>query len=218
MAWRPLRRSCTLSVTLDSIEQLTNTSPFDPERRWIYEDPAVDYMANELRASRRWCDVRVMILLPPDVVARRDTVDQVRRSVSLYCKATLRHLDNEIGGLKRQAFGTLWFGLVILAAAMALITAIERVAWLHGLPATWLTEGLFIVAWVAAWFPIDMAFYSRWPLNTDRKLYRAIMDAPLSVIADPYASANELSQAPGSDGSGTSRSPALSSSTHPGRP
>ena len=184
MARRPQRPTCNLTVTLDSVEQLTNSSPFDPSRRWIYEDPAVDYMVDELRASKRWCRANVTVLLPPEVAERPSTEEDVRRSITLYCKASLRHLENEIGGLKRQAFGTFWFGFPILAAAMGLIIAIEHVRRLAGVPGTLLTEGLFIVAWVAAWFPLDMALYSRWPLNLDRKLYRAIMEAPVTVSAD----------------------------------
>jgi len=185
---RAHRPSCDLTVTLDGVEQLTNSSPFDPARRWIYEDPAIDYMVDELRASRRWCRANVTVLLPADVVARPTTEREVRQSIALYCKASLRHLENEIGGLKRQAFGTFWFGFPVLAAAMALIVGIEHIRRLAGVPGTLITEALFIIAWVAAWFPLDMALYSRWPLNLDCKLYRAVMEAPVTIAVDTGAS------------------------------
>jgi len=180
---RPSRR---LDVHLDAIEQLANSSPFDARRRWVFEDPAVDYMADELRAARGRRPAHICVHLPPEIVAREETERVVRSTISLFCRATLRHLDNEIGGIKRQVFSTLWFGFGILAAAVVLVILIERAQGMPGLLSNYLTEGLFIIGWVAAWFPIDMALYSRWPIYRDKNIYRALMSASVEIRPETF--------------------------------
>jgi hypothetical protein len=180
---RPSRR---LDVHLDAIEQLANSSPFDARRRWVFEDPAIDYMADELRATRRRRAALINVHLPPELVASEDTERIVRSTIGLYCRATLRHLDNEIGGIKRQVVGTMWFGLGILAAVLTLAILIERARIVPSLLSDYLTEGLFIIGWVAAWFPIDMALYSRWPIYRDKKIYRVLMNASVEIHPEKY--------------------------------
>jgi len=166
------------------VDQLANDSPFDARRRWIFEDPAVDYMADQLRAVSRRGGARVHVYLPPEVAAHPETEPRVRHTIQLYCRATLRHLDNEIGSLKRQAIGTSWFGFGVLLVTLTLVVVVQHAGFLSGTPSTYITEGLLIVGWVAAWFPVDMAFYSRWPLNLDKKIYRLLLESPIEVRAD----------------------------------
>jgi hypothetical protein len=144
-------------VHLDTVEQLANSSPFDAQRRWVFEDPAIDYMADELRAVRRGRAVHVRVHLPPEIVARRETERVVRSTLNLYCRATLRHLDNEMGSVKRHALGTLWFGIGILLAVLTLVILIERTPSMPSLLSDYLSEGLLIIGWVAAWLR------STWP-------------------------------------------------------
>jgi hypothetical protein len=180
------RPSRQLDVHLDAIEQLANSSPFDSRRRWVFEDPAIDYMADELRAARGWRTAHVRVHLPPEVVAEKEAERVVRSTLSLYCRATLRHLDNEIGGIKRQVLRTLWFGIGILVAALTLAFLIERASSMPSVLSDYLTEGLFIIGWVAAWFPIDMALYSRWPMYRDKKIYRTLMTASVEICSERY--------------------------------
>ena len=183
MSPRPSHR---LDVHLDAIEQLANSSRFDSRRRWVLEDPAIDYMADELRAARGWRKAHVCVYLPPEIVAHEGTEQVVRSTLSLYCRATLRHLDNEIGGIKRQVLGTLWFGFGVLLAALTLVIVIERAPGVPSVLSDYLTEGLFIVGWVAAWFPIDMALYSRRPMHRDKSIYRTLMSASVEIRAEKY--------------------------------
>ena len=183
MSPRPSHR---LDVHLDAIEQLANSSRFDSRRRWVLEDPAIDYMADELRAARGWRKAHVCVYLPPAIVAEEGTEQVVRSTLSLYCRATLRHLDNEIGGIKRQVLRTLWFGFGVLLAALTLVIVIERAPGVPSVLSDYLTEGLFIVGWVAAWFPIDMALYSRRPMQRDKSIYRTLMNASVEIRSEKY--------------------------------
>lgn len=110
----------------------------------------------------------------------------VRSTISLFCRATLRHLDNEIGGIRQQLVRAWWFGFGILAVAVALIVLIERSGGVPELLSSYLTEGLFVIGWVAAWFPIDMALYARWPMYRDKRIYRKLMDATVEICAEKY--------------------------------
>ena len=183
MSPRPSHR---LDVHLDAIEQLANSSRFDSRRRWVLEDPAIDYMADELRAARGWRKAHVCVYLPPEIVAHEGTEQVVRSTLSLYCRATLRHLDNEIGGIKRQVLRTLWFGFGVLLAALTLVIVVKRAPGMPSVLSDYLTEGLFIVGWVAAWFPIDMALYSRRPMHRDKSIYRTLMSASVEIRAEKY--------------------------------
>ena len=183
MSPRPVHR---LDVHLDAVDQLANSSRFDSRRRWVLEDPAIDYMADELRAARGRRKAHVCVYLPPEIVAQKGTEQVVRSTLSLYCRATLRHLDNEIGGIKRQVLRTLWFGFGVLLAALTLVIVIERAPGMPSVLSDYLTEGLFIVGWVAAWFPIDMALYSRRPMHRDKSIYRTLMSASVEIRAEKY--------------------------------
>ena len=183
MSPRPVHR---LDVHLDAVDQLANSSRFDSRRRWVLEDPAIDYMADELRAARGRRKAHVCVYLPPEIVAQKGTEQVVRSTLSLYCRATLRHLDNEIGGIKRQVLRTLWFGFGVLLAALTLVIVVERAPGIPSVLSDYLTEGLFIVGWVAAWFPIDMALYSRRPMHRDKSIYRTLMSASVEIHAEKY--------------------------------
>lgn len=180
------RASHRLDVHLDALEQLANSSRFDSRRRWVLEDPAIDYMADELRAARGRRRAHVCVHLPPEIVAQEGTEQVVRSTLSLYCRATLRHLENEIGGIRRQVFRTLWFGVGVLLAALTLVIVIEHAPGVPTVLSGYLTEGLFIVGWVAAWFPIDMALYSRRPMHRDKSIYRTLMSASVEIRSEEY--------------------------------
>lgn len=48
-------------------------------------------------------------------------------------------------------------------------------------------EGLIILGWVANWRPMEIFLFDWWPLVQERKLYRRLAHAPVTVVAQEAA-------------------------------
>ena len=49
-----------------------------------------------------------------------------------------------------------------------------------------IAQGLSVASWVILWVPVNLLVYDLFYYRRDRRAYRALIDAPLTVVARPY--------------------------------
>ena len=129
---------------------------------------------------------RVIIVLPPDGIGP-DCRRRLASAVDRYCTVRLRETENELRATLRDTRRALLVGMIVLAVGLALSAAVLASGLPHAIR-TLFGDGLFVViAWVGAWYPLDVFIHQTRPQRQTRQLLRAA--AQLEVVVTPVGAA-----------------------------
>jgi hypothetical protein len=168
-----------LRLVLDSVSELFAAPDLDPLASRVEEHSGLDRLLNELRPLPA-APVELTLVLPasersPDLEAR------CREALQARLDRRIEHNRNDARSLRREGYATLWRGLLFLALCLIGSRLMTVVDFAPGFVERFIDEGLVIAGWVALWYPLDVLLYQRWPLARERRLYRALREAPLHV-------------------------------------
>ncbi len=108
--------------------------------------------------------------LPPDAEAR------ARGAMERYCRRKIALVDDEIEASRRFGYRSLAWGFVAVIVLNGLAEAIDD---------DWdpIAAGLSVASWVILWVPVNLLVYDLYYYRRDRRAYRALLEAPLTVTA-----------------------------------
>jgi hypothetical protein len=141
----------------------------------------VDEVLSELGARRLGTVGKVTIAVPADEIHPRSQ-DQVRDWVKKYCELRLRETDNELRAMRGDGLRALALGLTVLFVGLALSAFVLHSSAPHEIR-TYFGEGLFVViAWVGAWYPLDVLIHYPRPLRRTKKLLEALSRTEVVLV------------------------------------
>ncbi len=162
--------------------------PFREDHAGYDERSGVEQMLAALRPAKKGATASVTVELPgPDPPA--DLQERVRAAIDRYCRRKIDLLDDEIDDTRRFGFRALVWGFVAVIVLNGLASSIED---------EWdpIAAGLSVASWVILWVPVNLLVYDLYYYRRDRRAYRALIDAPLTVVARPAAPASGGSAPP----------------------
>jgi hypothetical protein len=140
----------------------------------------MEELLNELAGARPHSVGRVAIVLPRDRIgpdAQRRLTDAVGR----YCRLRLRETENELRATLRDTRRALVVGMIVLVAGLALSGAVLASGLPHAIR-TLFGDGLFVVmAWVGAWYPLDVFIHQTRPQRQTIQLLSAAAELEVGV-------------------------------------
>jgi hypothetical protein len=106
--------------------------------------------------------------LPPDAEER------VRAAMRRFCRRKIALIDDEIESSRRFGQRALLWGLLAVLVLNGLAEAIDD---------DWdpIAAGLSVASWVILWVPVNLLVYDLFYYRRDRRAYRALLDAPVTV-------------------------------------
>ena len=169
-----------VELILGGIEELfVAPSPSPLENRFETQS-GMDRILDQMQAGST-DEVLVIDVIVPASQADRVSDDDMSVAVEGYCDQRARNVRREKDRLERKGRIELLFGLLFLAACLAMSSAVAALvfgpAWLN----QFLVEGLIIVGWIALWHPVDMLLFERWPLRTELRQLERIRRASIRV-------------------------------------
>lgn len=171
----------TLAVSLDTIDELFVAPELDPLRGKFESQSGIDRLITLLPPKRGPESVAISIELSGDAVANAFTGTHVAAALDGYADQRIRHLRTDKKRLEKRGRTELVFGILFLAACLALSSTLAALDF--GTP--WLTqfytEGLVIVGWIALWHPVDLLLFERWPLNREIGALERLRVASIAV-------------------------------------
>lgn len=117
-----------------------------------------------------------LILHVEDGDARENEVKQaIANHFTARADATRRDLDS----LFRIGRTSLLIGVAVLLACVLASTLVGQM--MSGALGRFLSEGLFIIGWVANWRPIEIFLYEWWPIENRRRLFQRLAAARIDL-------------------------------------
>ena len=125
---------------------------------------------------------KLVLLMPPDKVTP-GLARECEEAMDRFTATKVRDNINRMAAINRRGLLMIPYAMMFLVAAvgMAVIFGSEMVP---GIPPVWasvLSEGLFIVAWVAMWGPLDTLLFGRFPLLTENRTLHALESTKVDV-------------------------------------
>jgi len=140
----------------------------------------MDELLNELAGRGPQTVARVTIVLPAQGIGP-DSEPRLTSAVGRYCALRLREAENELRATLRDTRRALLVGMIVLAVGLVLSGAVLESGLPHAVR-TLFGDGLFVVmAWVGAWYPLDVFIHQTRPQRQTMRLLRAAAQLELGV-------------------------------------
>jgi hypothetical protein len=141
----------------------------------------IDELLSELGAARLGAIGTVTIELPAAEI-RPGFQQQVKAWIGNYCEVRLRETENELSAMRQDGLRALVVGMIVLFVGLTLSALVLHSAAPNEIR-TFFGEGLFVVvAWVGAWYPLDVLFFYTRPHRRTRKLLEALRRMEVVVV------------------------------------
>jgi hypothetical protein len=177
-------------LRIEDLFQAPELDPFRPEHDGYDERPGMEQMLARLYLARPKATATVTIELPEGRELPPDADERARAAVRRYCRRKVAQVDDEIEGARRFGLRALLWGLLAVLVLNGLAEAI-------GDDSDPIAAGLGVASWVILWVPVNLLVYDLFYYRRDRRAYRALVAAPVTVAAvRPGASASGGSAPP----------------------
>lgn len=173
--------SAGLEIRLGSVDDLFVAPPVDglpgPSSRFR---SGIEEILNEL-APKRLRDVASATIVLPAEEIEPGLEERLQAAVARYCELRIRETDNDLRSLRREGLRALAVGLVVLAAGLA-AAAYLQASTAPTAVRTYLADGLLtVLAWVGAWYPLDILIHYIQPYRRTKKVLEAASRLEIAV-------------------------------------
>ena len=167
-----------IEVSIHDVKQLFNSMDPSPFHERDLDDDADAYIVSWAREYAINAPVKLRVHL--EEWPAGDPAEMIADAVHHHYENSAALAALEMRRVMREGRATLAIGLLFLAiclGASRAITLRSRAEW-----ATYLTEGLLIVGWVAMWRPLQTYLYDWWPVRLKRLIYTKLSAMPVEVV------------------------------------
>lgn len=142
----------------------------------------MDELLSELSARRLGTVSTVTIMLPASEI-HPGFQERVRDQIGKYCELRARETDNELRAMRHEGVRAAFVGILVLMVGLGLSALVLASSAPHTIR-TFFGEGVFVViAWVGAWYPLDLLIHYTRPYSRSKKLLEAARR--LDVVVEP---------------------------------
>jgi len=126
---------------------------------------------------------RLILRMPREKVSQ-ETASQAKALICKYAAKMIEDNENSIIQIKRKGHRQLPYAIIILFACMALgiLFGLEEVVDQNMVLALAISEGFYIVGWIALWRPMDVLLFDPMEVRMENQLLRAFMDMRIDVV------------------------------------
>lgn len=167
-----------LEMRLSSADQLFDMRDPAPFLERDLDPDAEDYLLGCIREVPRGAPIKILIHAPKTAgIAEGDIAAAIAHFFGYRRWAASLRLRE----MFRLARVTLLIGVVFLIACLTASELIKPLPW--GIAGEILSQGLFIVSWVAMWRPLELFLFDWWPILRLERLHGRLAAAPVEVQA-----------------------------------
>ena len=170
----------TFRVEIDDIRYMLIAPPRDvfSKRKYVYMgqsvvDRLLEHFLMQKGLSKQ--KHRLVLLMPPDKITPALS-QELEAALDRYTATKIKDNRNEMAAIRRRGMRQIPYALVFLAISVGfgLLLGAGSISNIPPVPATVLSEGLFIVGWVAMWGPLDTLLFGRFPLAAENRALQAL--------------------------------------------
>ena len=184
-------RELTMDVRLRDARELFSMDEFDPFDPSAPTQSGVEQVKSAAQNMKMPEKINLALYLPADKL-EQNALDTIRAALARYCAYRDRETQAAIAALKREALLELRVGGIVLAIVvgvallLALVFAPALAAQnpLANVLSALVSGALVIALWVVIWAPIETFFVEPLPLVWERRFYRRLADAEITLHSE----------------------------------
>lgn len=176
---RPAAASEAIELRIEQIGHLFDSlDPYPVQSRDLARSTE-DYIVGWARAVPGGSAFRIVVHVPASAI-RGGEAQHLQAAFRRHFAERAETARSDVRELFRVGRLSAVIGLGALAASVAGGQLVSVLFGSTGV-ARFLTEGLFILGWVANWRPIEIFLYDWWPIVQRRRLYLRLAEAPVEL-------------------------------------
>lgn len=170
----------TFVVEIDDIRHMLIAPPRDvfSTRPYVYMGQSVvDRLLEHFRKQkglekRRH---RLVLLMPRDKITPNLSAE-CEAAMDRYTATRIKDNKNEMAAIRRRGLLQIPYAAIFLfvSSGLGVLFGSEAASGIHPMAATVLSEGFFIVGWVALWGPVETLLFGRFPLAAENRALEAL--------------------------------------------
>ena len=170
----------TIEVQVSAPEQLFNSlDPFPFHERDL-DKAAEEFIVGWARELPSDAPIRIVVHLPASRASGWSAA-ALEEAFHRYFAYRAQIIGRELTELFRVGRRSLQIGLTVLLLSVG-ATELSIATFGHEGMIAVVNEGLIILGWVANWRPIEIFLYDWWPIAGQRRLYRRLAQASVSLV------------------------------------
>ncbi|MDD1756107.1 MAG: hypothetical protein LUQ39_04655 [Methanomassiliicoccales archaeon] len=138
------------------------------------------YKPPKSRKERRY---RLILRMPSEKVSQ-DTAAQAKALISKIGARTIEDNKNRILQIQKRGRRQLPYALLILFVCIGLgvFFGLELFVEQNPIVALGISEGFYIIGWIALWRPIDVLLFDPMEIRMENKVLKALMEMQIEVV------------------------------------
>ena len=177
----------TFYVEIQDISYLLMAPPRDifSKLSYVYMgESVVDRLLEQFRHEKGLINKRHrLVLLMPKEKITPGLSKECEAALDRFTATKIRDNQNAMAAIRRRGLLMIPYAMIFLIGSVGL-GALFGTEIIPGIPSVWaqvLSEGLFIVAWVAMWGPLDTLLFGRFPFRIENQALRALEKTAIEV-------------------------------------
>lgn len=170
----------TFNVEIDDVRYMLIDPPRDifSQRKYVYMGQSVVGRLLEHFQKQKGLDKRkhrLVLLMPPEKITP-NLSEELEAALDRFTATKIRDNKNEMAAIRWRGILQIPYALVFLGISVgfALLLGSQTITDIPPVMANVLSEGLFIVGWVAMWGPLDTLLFGRFPLTSENRSLEAL--------------------------------------------
>jgi hypothetical protein len=126
---------------------------------------------------------RLILRMPREKVSQ-ETVSKAKALINKYAARMIEDNENRIIQIQRKGRRQLPYAIIVLLACMALgiLFGLEEFVEQSKVLALAISEGFYIVGWIALWRPMDVLLFDPMEVRMENRLLRHLMEMPIDIV------------------------------------
>jgi hypothetical protein len=185
--WRQKKEDAEITLEVNDIDHILKAPERDPYSRNPLEymgQSAIERCLIQVRKDRHWNRkrYRIVFLIPPDQVGVRDVID-IKLAIDRFCATQIDDNISQLHVIRRKGIMQLPFAFAILfiAVTSGVIIGSDFFVEMSPLVATAVSEGLYVIGWVALWGPTDTLLFEPIELKKENMVLKAMEDVEIEL-------------------------------------
>jgi hypothetical protein len=164
-----------LGIYLKNINDMFISRQINPLRQEVLFSSGMEKLINEMRVRKSWKEIKLALYLPKEKI--EEGLDQrMKKAIQQYCDFKISQVSLKNRMQRIETFKSFLEAIIIMGLLLFISQLIENLQPFGSFWNVFISEGLFIGAWVSLWHPIELLLFERWYERYDKHIYQHIVD------------------------------------------
>jgi hypothetical protein len=146
----------------------------NPLKQEVLFSSGIERLVDEMRVRKSWKQIYLNLYLPKERI--EESLNQrMESAIKRFCEFKISQVNLKNRMQKIETIKTFLEAIIIMGVFLFISQLIENLQPFSNFWNIFISEGLFIGAWVSLWHPIELLLFERWYERYDKHVYQHIV-------------------------------------------